>query len=199
MLTHGFVLDEKGQKMSKSLGNVMAPQDVMKSSGADILRLWVAASDYSDDLRIGPGDPEDVRRDLPQAAEHDPLDAGSAGALRRRSRIRSTSRDMPELERLMLHRLAELDGEIRTAYADYDYRKVVAVLAQFLNTDLSAFYFDIRKDTLYCEAPSSVPRKAALTVIDRAVPCDLPVVGADHVVHGGGSVAGPAWRGECPG
>ena len=75
-----------------------------------------------------------------------------------------------ELERLMLHRLAELDHEIRKSYEHYDYRKIVGLLSQFMNTELSAFYFDIRKDALYCEAPSSMKRKAALTVIDKL--CD---------------------------
>ena len=79
-------------------------------------------------------------------------------------------KDMPELERLMLHRLAELDHDIQPAYKHYDYRKVVGLLTQFMNTELSAFYFDIRKDALYCEAPSSVKRRAALTVVDHL--CD---------------------------
>jgi len=167
VLTHGFVLDEKGQKMSKSLGNVVAPQDVMAKSGADILRLWVAASDYSDDLRIGPEILKTfaetyrklrntIRWMLGALAHFDPDHAVAF-------------KDMKpfELERLMLHRLAELDHDIRAAYETYDFRKVVALLSHFMNTELSAFYFDIRKDALYCEAPSSLKRRAALTVIDR--------------------------------
>jgi isoleucyl-tRNA synthetase len=167
VLTHGFVLDEKGQKMSKSLGNVVAPQDVMAKAGADILRLWVAASDYSDDLRIGPEILKTfsetyrklrntLRWMLGALAHFKPSDA-------------VTFEDMQpfELERLMLHRLVELDHDIRKAYETYDYRKIVGLLTQFMNTELSAFYFDIRKDTLYCEPPSSLKRKAALTVIDR--------------------------------
>jgi isoleucyl-tRNA synthetase len=168
VLTHGFVLDEKGQKMSKSLGNVVAPQDVMAKSGADILRLWVAASDYSDDLRIGPEILKTfsetyrklrntLRWMLGALAHFKPADAVAF-------------KDMPELERLMLHRLAELDHDINQAYKHYDYRKVVGLLTQFMNTELSAFYFDIRKDALYCEAPSSKKRKAALTVVDHL--CD---------------------------
>jgi len=170
VLTHGFVLDEKGQKMSKSLGNVVAPQDVIAKSGADILRLWVAASDYSDDLRIGPEILKTfsetyrklrntLRWMLGALAHFEPGDAVSF-------------KDMKpfELERLMLHRLAELDHDIRKAYETYDYRKIVGLLAQFMNTELSAFYFDIRKDTLYCEPPSSLKRKAALTVVDKL--CD---------------------------
>ena len=165
VLTHGFVLDEKGQKMSKSLGNVVAPQTVIKDAGADILRLWVAASDYSDDLRIGPEILKTfvetyrklrntIRWMLGSLAHYDP--AATVGF-----------EAMGELERLMLHRLAELDGEIREAYEQFDYKRVVARLSAFLNTDLSAFYFDIRKDTLYCEPPSSEKRRAALEAIEQ--------------------------------
>jgi isoleucyl-tRNA synthetase len=170
VLTHGFVLDEKGQKMSKSLGNVVAPQDVMVKSGADILRLWVAASDYSDDLRIGPEilktfsetyrKLRNTLRWMLGALAHFDANADTVAV-----------KNMPELERLMLHRLAEIDYEIRKAYETYDYRKIVGVLSQFMNTELSAFYFDIRKDALYCEAPSSVKRKAALTVVDHLAEC----------------------------
>ncbi len=164
VLTHGFVLDEKGQKMSKSLGNVTAPQKVIADAGADILRLWVCASDYSDDLRIGPEILKTfvesyrkirntLRWMLGTLAQYD---AKQALALA----------DMPELERLMLHRLFELDGEIRAAYSSFDYKQVVSKLSNFMNVELSSFYFDIRKDTLYCEAPSSAKRHAALQVID---------------------------------
>jgi len=165
VLTHGFVLDEKGQKMSKSAGNVVAPQNIIKDAGADILRLWVAASDYSDDMRIGPEILKTfvetyrklrntIRWMLGSLAHYDPANTTGFEA-------------MGELERLMLHRLAELDGEIRDAYANFDYKRVVARLTAFLNTDLSAFYFDIRKDTLYCEPPSSEKRRAALDAIER--------------------------------
>ncbi|WP_297299630.1 isoleucine--tRNA ligase [uncultured Methylovirgula sp.] len=166
VLTHGFVLDAKGQKMAKSVGNVVAPQTVIKDSGADILRFWVAASDYSDDLRIGPEILKTfvetyrklrntIRWMLGSLAHYD--DAAK--------RVRFA--DMPELERLMLHRLAELDADIREAYQRFDYKRVVARLSAFLNTDLSAFYFDIRKDTLYCDPPSSLKRHAALAAIEH--------------------------------
>ncbi|MEQ1712040.1 MAG: isoleucine--tRNA ligase, partial [Hyphomicrobium sp.] len=179
VLTHGFVLDEKGQKMSKSLGNVVAPQDVMSKSGADILRLWVAASDYSDDLRIGPEilktfsetyrKLRNTLRWMLGALAHLPAGAGATDFVEPAGSAGLKS--LPELERLMLHQLARLDSEVREAYATYDYRKVVSLLSQFMNTELSAFYFDIRKDTLYCEAPSSQKRKAALTVIDHIFRC----------------------------
>ncbi len=165
VLTHGFFLDEKGQKMSKSLRNVVAPQTVIKDAGADILRLWVAASDYSDDVRIGPEILKTfvetyrklrntIRWMLGSLSHYDPSSTVDFDA-------------MGELERLMLHRLAELDDEIRGAYAQFDYKRAVSRLTAFLNTDLSAFYFDIRKDALYCEPPSSKKRRAALEAIEQ--------------------------------
>ena len=166
VLTHGFVLDEKGEKMSKSKGNVVAPQKVIADSGADILRLWVAASDYSDDLRIGPEilktfietyrKLRNTIRWMLGSLAH--LDAG---------RLAPDTGSMPELERLMLHRLAELDPIIKKAYAAYDYKRVLSLLTHFMNADLSAFYFDVRKDRLYCDAPSNAERHAALVTIDH--------------------------------
>jgi isoleucyl-tRNA synthetase len=209
VLTHGFVLDGEGRKMSKSLGNTVAPQDVIKQSGADILRLWVAASDYSDDLRIGKEilqTTSDAYRKLRNTirwmlgalAHHDGAALPAAAAL-------------PELERLMLHRLADLSPQIHEAYAAYDYKKVFALLTQFMNVDLSAFYFDIRKDRLYCDPLSSAERKATLAVIEeifRAVTTWLaPILsftaeeawwdryGRAGSVHlAGFYVADPAWR-----
>ncbi len=169
VLTHGFVLDEKGHKMSKALGNVTAPQDVIQKSGADILRLWVAASDYSDDLQIGP---EILKTFVETYRKMRNTLRWMLGALAHFDKAMRVPRaDLPELERLMLHRLVLLDADIREAYRIYDYRRVVTLLAQFLNTDLSAFYFDIRKDALYCEAYSSVKRRAALSVIDQIFGC----------------------------
>ena len=164
VLTHGFVLDEKGRKMSKSLGNVVAPQTVIKDAGADILRLWVAASDYSDDLRIGKeilATFSETYRKLRNTIRW------MLGALAHFDRAQAVAKaDMPELERYILHRLAEIDAPLREAYAAFDYKKVVALLSSFMTGDLSAFYFDIRKDCLYCDPPSSVTRKGALTAID---------------------------------
>ena len=165
VLTHGFVLDEDGRKMSKSLGNVTAPQDVIKQSGADILRMWVCASDYADDLRIGPEilkTTVDTYRKLRNTIR---WMLGSLAHFREEDRIAPA--DMPELERLMLHRLTELDRLVRQAYADFDYKRIFAALNVFMTTDLSAFYFDIRKDTLYCDPISSTTRKACLTVLDH--------------------------------
>ncbi|WP_041320491.1 isoleucine--tRNA ligase [Hyphomicrobium denitrificans] len=170
VLTHGFVLDEKGQKMSKSLGNVVAPQDVIAKSGADILRLWVAASDYSDDLRIGQEILKTFSETYRKLRNTLRWMLGALAHFKPGDAVAFKDMKPFELERLMLHRLAELDHEIRKAYETYDYRKIVGLLAQFMNTELSAFYFDIRKDALYCESPSSLKRKAALTVIDKL--CD---------------------------
>jgi isoleucyl-tRNA synthetase len=169
VLTHGFVLDEKGQKMSKSLGNVTAPQDVIKTSGADILRLWVAASDYSDDLRIGP---EILKTFVETYRKLRNTVRWMLGSLHHfRPEDRMPAEEMPELERFILHRLAELDSEIREAYREFDTKRIVALLNGFMTVDLSAFYFDIRKDTLYCDPRSSTARKSALTVIDQAFRC----------------------------
>ena len=165
VLTHGFTLDEKGRKMSKSLGNQTLPQDVIRASGADILRLWVASVDYSDDQRIGPEILKAVsdnyrklrntiRWMLGTLAHHEPSD--SVGLA-----------EMADLERLMLHKLAELDLKVREAYVNFDYARVIAALTAFMNADLSAFYFDIRKDALYCEAPSSAKRRGALEAIEQ--------------------------------
>ena len=169
VLTHGFVLDEKGQKMSKSLGNTVAPQDVIKTSGADILRLWVAASDYADDLRIGPEILKTFVETYRKTRNTLRWMLGTLAHYDGRQTIAPA--DMPELERLMLHRLVELDGIVRAAYAAYDTKRVVATLSQFMNTDLSAFYFDIRKDALYCEPYSSAKRRAALQTIEQIFRC----------------------------
>ena len=169
VLTHGFVLDEHGRKMSKSLGNTVAPQDVMKQSGADILRMWVCASDYADDIRIGPEiikTTVDTYRKLRNTIR---WMLGNLVHFRAEDAIAAA--DMPELERLMLHRLAELDTVVREAYVAFDYKRIFATLTTFMTNDLSAFYFDIRKDALYCDPHSSKTRKAALTVIDQVFRC----------------------------
>jgi isoleucyl-tRNA synthetase len=169
VLTHGFVLDENGRKMSKSLGNVVAPQDVMKQSGADILRMWVAASDYADDLRIGPEilkTTVDTYRKLRNTLR---WMLGNLAHFHEEDRIESTK--MPELERLMLHRLSEIDESVKQSYRDFDYKRIFAALNAFMTSDLSAFYFDIRKDALYCDPISSLTRKACLTALDQLFRC----------------------------
>jgi isoleucyl-tRNA synthetase len=164
VLTHGFTLDENGRKMSKSLGNTVEPQKVMKDSGADILRLWVCATDYADDQRIGPEILKNTIETYRKLRNSIRWMLGTLHHFRRGDAVAHA--DMPELERLMLHQLAEQAEIVRKAYAEFDYKTVVASLSAFMNTELSAFYFDIRKDTLYCDPPSSLARKAALTAID---------------------------------
>ena len=171
VLTHGFVLDEDGRKMSKSLGNVTAPQDVIKQSGADILRMWVCASDYADDLRIGPEILKTTVETYRKLRNTVRWMLGSLAHFSEDDRVKLEK--MPELERLMLHRLHELDALVRKAYADFDYKRIFAALSSFMTSDLSAFYFDIRKDTLYCDPFSSVKRKACLTVLDHLFRCTV--------------------------
>jgi isoleucyl-tRNA synthetase len=171
VLTHGFVLDEQGRKMSKSLGNVVSPQEVMKNSGADILRMWVCASDYADDLRIGPEILKNTIETYRKLRNTVRWMLGTLAHFHEEDRI--AFEKMPELERLMLHRLAELDEQIRKAYAEFDYKRIFAALSHFMTTDLSAFYFDVRKDALYCDPPSSLTRKAALTVVDTLFRCTV--------------------------
>jgi isoleucyl-tRNA synthetase len=168
VLTHGFTLDENGRKMSKSVGNTVEPQKVIAQSGADILRLWVCATDYADDQRIGP---EILKNTIETYRKLRNSMRWMLGTLHHFKPDDAVAYDeMPELERLMLHQLAEQAAIVRRAYAEFDYKTVVASLSAFMNTELSAFYFDIRKDTLYCDPPSSLARKAALTTIDMI--CD---------------------------
>ncbi|HML15168.1 MAG TPA: isoleucine--tRNA ligase [Xanthobacteraceae bacterium] len=165
VLTHGFALDEHGRKMSKSLGNTVAPQDVIDSSGADILRLWACASDYADDLRIGPEILKTSVETYRKLRNTIRWMLGNLAHFSERDRVAPAA--MPQLERLMLHRLAELDALVREAYAAFDYKRIFAALNAFMTADLSAFYFDVRKDALYCDPASSLTRKACLTVLDH--------------------------------
>jgi isoleucyl-tRNA synthetase len=149
----------------------VAPQDVIKNSGADILRMWACASDYADDLRIGPEILKTNVETYRKLRNTIRWMLGSLAHFHEDDRVKSA--DMPELERLMLHRLAELDQTIRQAYADFDYKRIFAQLNAFLTSDLSAFYFDIRKDALYCDPISSKKRKSALTVVDQLFRCTV--------------------------
>jgi isoleucyl-tRNA synthetase len=169
VLTHGFVLDEQGRKMSKSLGNVVSPQDVMRQHGADILRLWVVASDYAEDLRIGPEilkHHAEAYRRLRNTLRYL---LGSLADLRDEERLAAT--DMPELERWVLHRLWELDRAVRSAIEECAFHGLFTALHAFCAVDLSAFYFDIRKDSLYCDRPDDPRRRAARTVLDQVFSC----------------------------
>ncbi len=165
VLTHGFVLDERGLKMSKSKGNVTAPQSVIAESGADILRLWVAAADYADDLRIGPEILKTFVETYKKLRNTLRWMLGTLAHYDAAQAVDLTCAD--ELERLMRHRLFELDSVVREAHAQFDYKRVVSRLSLFLNSDCSAFYFDVRKDALYCDAPSSPRRQAALATVEQ--------------------------------
>lgn len=169
VLTHGFVMDGQGRKMSKSLGNVVAPQKIIEQNGADILRLWVVASDYSEDMRIGneivKGQVDSYRRlrntlrfilgNLEGWVESERLDYS----------------EMPELEQWVLHRLSVLDELIRENCNEYEFSRVFTAIHNFCTLELSAFYFDIRKDVLYCDGANDIRRRAARTVLDQLFHC----------------------------
>jgi isoleucyl-tRNA synthetase len=164
VLTHGFVLDQDGRKMSKSLGNVIDPADLMREYGADILRAWVASADYSDDLRIGAeilGSAVDAYRKLRNTIRY------LLGALNgMRAEERAPLASMPELERYVLHLAAQIDEEVRRGYESFDFKGVWRSVFEFCTLDLSAFYFDVRKDSLYCDHPQSDRRRAVRTVME---------------------------------
>ena len=165
VLTHGFVVDEDGRKMSKSLGNVVAPQDVIRQSGAEILRLWAMSSDYAEDLRIGP---DIIKANVESYRKlRNTLRFLLGNLAHYRPSLAVPHAEMPELERYLLARLAELDAVVRAGYDAFDFKRVFHALFNFCVNDLSAFYFDIRKDALYCDPYGSVTRKSALTVLDR--------------------------------
>jgi isoleucyl-tRNA synthetase len=169
VITHGFTMAEDGRKMSKSLGNQVFPQDVIKQSGADILRLWVASTDYTDDQRIGPeilkSNVESYRK-LRNTLRYI---LGAVAGFEDHERL--AQRRMPELDRYILHRLQDVHGIVARAYDEYDFKRVCAELQTFMNADLSAFYFDIRKDSLYCDPFSSDRRRACRTVMDQLFHC----------------------------
>lgn len=168
VVTHGFTMDEEGRKMSKSLGNTVVPQDVIKQSGADILRLWVVTTDYWEDQRLGKNVLQtnvDAYRKLRNTIRW------MLGTLAHDDGEDVPLDKMPELERLMLHRLSELDEVVRAGYDAFEFKRITRTLLDFMVVELSAFYFDIRKDALYCEAPSSVKRKASVQVVRHLFDC----------------------------
>ncbi len=162
VVTHGFTMDEDGRKMSKSLGNTVVPQDVIRQSGADILRLWVVTTDYWEDQRLGKTILQtniDAYRKLRNTLRW------MLGTLAHDDGDEVAPAEMPELERLMLHRLAELAEIVEAGYDAFEFKRITRALLDFMVVELSAFYFDVRKDALYCDAPSSLRRKAALQVV----------------------------------
>ncbi|MCP3732660.1 isoleucine--tRNA ligase [Sphingomonas sp. MG17] len=164
VLTHGFALDGQGRKMSKSLGNVVDPLKIINESGADILRLWVAQTDYFDDVRIGKevlGGTGDAYRKIRNTFRY------LLGALDGFSDTEKIAvGKMPELELYVLHKLGALDVELKAATEAFEFNRYARALSDFMNEDLSAFFFDIRKDCLYCDAPDSAKRRAYRTVLD---------------------------------
>jgi isoleucyl-tRNA synthetase len=163
VVTHGFTLDEKGMKMSKSIGNTIVPQQVIDQYGADILRLWVAQTDYTADQRIGPEILKGVADSYRRLRNTMRFMLGSLADFTESDRVEPA--DMPELERWVLHRLSELDQVVREGYAAFDFQRVFSAVFTFATVDLSAFYFDIRKDALYCDGDTA-QRRAARTVLN---------------------------------
>jgi isoleucyl-tRNA synthetase len=168
VITHGFTMDEHGRKMSKSLGNTVVPQDVMAQSGADILRLWVMNTDYWEDQRLGK---TILQTNIDNYRKIRNTIRWMLGTLAHDKGEEIAYTELPDLEKLMLNRLAELDRLVRSGYDEFDFKKIARALTDFANVELSAFYFDIRKDTLYCDAPSSLKRRSALHVIRKIFDC----------------------------
>jgi isoleucyl-tRNA synthetase len=165
VLTHGFTLDEQGRKMSKSLGNAVDPAKIIQQYGAEILRIWVATTDYSQDQRIGEAmiqSAVDGYRKLRNTLRY--LIGGLDGYSSADEEVDAA--EMPALERYMLHRLAILDAKVREDYARYDIKSAFRAIAEFCTNDCSAFYFDVRKDALYCDHPEGMTRRANRTVMD---------------------------------
>ena len=164
VLTHGFTMDAKGMKMSKSLGNTINPLDLMRDYGADILRLWALSVDFTEDHRIGKEILSGVADQYRKLRNRFRYLLGALEGFGEDERVAPA--DMPELERYVLHLLADMDAKLRQAVEDFDYNTYVRLLCDFANNDLSAFFFDIRKDSLYCDAPTSPKRRAYRTVLD---------------------------------
>jgi len=164
ILTHGFTMDAKGMKMSKSLGNTINPLDLMRDYGADILRLWALSVDFTEDHRIGKEILSGVADQYRKLRNTFRYLLGALDGFSEDERVAVA--DMPELERYVLHLLAEMDAKLKQAVADFDFNTYVRLISDFANNDLSAFFFDIRKDSLYCDAPDSAKRRAYRTVLD---------------------------------
>jgi isoleucyl-tRNA synthetase len=165
VLTHGFTQDENGEKMSKSKGNTVEPQTITKESGAEILRLWAAMVDYSEDQRIGKtilATTTDAYRKLRNTTRYL---LGALAGFDEAERVTDYA-DFPPLEKYILHRLWELDGQVKAAYEAFRFSDVIRPLIDFCQGDLSSLFFDIRKDSLYCDAPTALRRRAYRTVLD---------------------------------
>jgi len=164
VVTCGMTLTDQGEKMSKSLGNAVEPQTIIKQSGAEIIRLWVATVDYTEDQRIGPVVLQTVADNYRKLRNTLRYLLGALEGFSAAERVEYAA--MPPLERYILHRLWELDSQVRAAYTTYEFNTVLRQVTDFCNADLSALFFDIRKDSLYCDVPSEPKRRAARTVMD---------------------------------
>ena len=164
VLTHGFTLDENGRKMSKSLGNTLAPDKIVAQYGADILRLWVAQADYTADQRIGAEILKNTADSYRRLRNTFRFILGNLGDWDESERV--AFEDMPDLERYILDQLAEMSSGVDSSYKVYDFQTVFRTVFEFCTNYLSAFYFDIRKDALYCDSADSLNKRAARTVLD---------------------------------
>ena len=163
VLTHGFVLDGKGRKMSKSLGNVVKPEDILNKSGADILRLWVATTDYTEDMRIGDEILSNLNDYYRKIRNTFRFILGNIGSTTIIESINYENLD--ELEKYILAKLSELETLRLTCLKNHTYHTFYKTLFEFCSIDLSSFYFDIRKDILYCNSKDSNERKSVITVL----------------------------------
>ena len=164
VLTHGFVMDKDGRKMSKSIGNVILPDDLINQYGADVVRLWVVSSDFTEDLRIGQ---EIMKANVESYRKIRNTFRFLLGNLHEFSDKEIVPyEDMPELEKYILHKLKVIDEKIKKGYNEYDLKTVFQTLLNFSNLDLSSFYFDIRKDSLYCNSVNDISRRSTRTVLD---------------------------------
>jgi len=165
VLTHGFTMDQKGLKMSKSVGNTVDPLKVMETNGADIIRLWALSVDFTEDHRIGDEILKGVADQYRKLRNTFRYLLGALDGFSEEERVSDVAQ-MPELERYVLHLLADMDAKLKIAVNDFDYNSYVRLLSDFANNDLSAFFFDIRKDCLYCDAPDSLKRRSYRTALD---------------------------------
>jgi isoleucyl-tRNA synthetase len=164
VLTHGFTMDQKGMKMSKSLGNTIDPLKVMENSGADIIRLWALTVDYTEDHRIGDEILKGVGDQYRKLRNTFRYLLGALEGFTDAEKVDVA--EMPELERYMLHLLADMDAKLQVAVNNFDFNTYIRLLSDFANEDLSAFFFDIRKDCLYCDSETSLKRRSYRTVLD---------------------------------
>ncbi len=164
VLTHGFVMDGKGRKMSKSLGNNISPDDILNKYGADILRLWVVASDYYDDLKLDNSILQAQSDSYRRIRNTFRFLLGNLNGFEENEKI--DENQFPELEKYILHRLWEVDQIVKKCIKDFNFHLMFTTLLNFCSNDLSAFYFDIRKDIIYCDSKSSIKRKSSRTLLD---------------------------------